>query len=46
LKQKRFKHESQGISKKTVRALQSGAPPRRHPGHLLEQTAQTAAGLI
>jgi len=26
--------------------LQSGAPPRRHPGHLLEQAAQTAAGLI
>jgi hypothetical protein len=46
LKQKRFRHESQGISKKTVRALQSGAPPRRHPRDLLEQTAQTAARLM
>jgi hypothetical protein len=40
-----LEHESSRVSKKIVRALQSGAAARCYPRDLLEQTAQTAAGL-
>jgi hypothetical protein len=46
LKQKRLEHESSRVSKKIVRALQDSASSWCHSRDLLEQTAQTTAGLM
>jgi hypothetical protein len=45
LRQKEFSYESSRISKEALRKLQNHPAQRRHPGHLQQQTPQTAAGV-